>query len=200
MSLLTRFLHLFRKRSLERDLDDEIRFHLSERIDSNVRQGMLYRDAEQSAFEQFGDVERAKQRMREVRVTNKLPLITFIAGILVGAVAITILRPSISTPTVQNPEYYTFEQRGVTMPIVVREVKPSYTYDAMQEKVAGAVVMTCIVQLTGMCEQTQVTKSLDPRLDKQAVNALRNWRFQPGEYRGKPVPVMVTVEMTFTVS
>jgi len=42
MSLLTRLLNLFRARSLDRDLDDEVRFHLSERIASNLRQGMTY--------------------------------------------------------------------------------------------------------------------------------------------------------------
>lgn len=200
MSLLSRFLNLFSARSLDRDLDDEVSFHLSERIASNVRQGMPYRDAEQSAHKQFGSVERAKQGMREVRVINRWPLITFIGGILVGAVAITILRPAISTPTVPDPEYYTLEQQGVTTPTLIHEVKPHYTPDAMRDKVAGTVVMTCIVQLNGSCEGPQVTKSLDPRLDQEAVNALQNWRFRPGEYRGRAVPVKVTIEMSFTLS
>jgi TonB family protein len=200
MSLLTRFLNLFRARSLDDDLDDEISFHLSERIASNVRQGMPYGDAEQSAHKQFGSVERAKQGMREVHVLNKRPLMTFMAGIFVGAVAVAILRPAILTPTVKEPEYYTLEQQGVTNPTLIHEVKPHYTGDAMRGKVAGTVVMTCIVQLGGNCEGLQVTKSLDPRLDQEAVNALQNWRFRPGEYRGRAVPVKVTIEISFRLS
>jgi TonB family protein len=200
VSLLTRFLNLFRLRSLDRDLEDEVRFHLSERIASNIREGMPSAAAEQSAYEQFGSVERVKQGMREVRVTNKRPLLTFVVGVLVGAVAMGILRPTRSTPTIQDQDYYTIEQEGVITPILIHEVKASYPEDAMRDKVAGTVVMTCIVQLNGICEGTQVTKSLDPRLDRQATNALRDWRFRPGEYRGRPVPVQVTVEMTFTLS
>src|SRR5262245_23953057 len=149
MSLLTRFLNVFRARALERDLDEEVSFHLSERIASYVRQGMSYRDAERSAHEQFGDVERAKQEMREVRVTNKLPAMTFIAGIVVGAIGITVMRPAVSTPKAQDPEYYTLEQQGVTTPKLIHEVKPRYTPDAMRDRVAGNVVMTCIVQPNG---------------------------------------------------
>jgi TonB family protein len=200
VSLLTRFLNLFSANSLDRDLDDEVSFHLSERIASNIRQGMPYRDAEQLAHTQFGSVERAKEGMREVRVINRWPLITFLAGILVGAIAITILRPAISTPTVQTPDFYTAGQQGVTTPKLIHEVKPHYTWDAMRDKVVGTVVMTCIVQLNGTCEAPKVTTSLDPRLDQEAMNALQNWRFQPGEYRGRAVPVQVTVEMTFTLS
>jgi TonB family protein len=199
VSLLTRFLNLFRARSLDRDLADEVSFHLSERIASNVRQGMKSQDAEQAAHRQFGSVERAKEGMREVRVTTKLPLLTFVAGILVGAVAITILRPAISTRPVQEPEYYTVERQGVTIPALIHEVKPEYTQDAMRDKVAGTVVMTCIVQLNGSCEGPKVTKSLDPRLDREAVNALQNWRFRPGEYRGRAVPVKITIEMSFAL-
>ncbi|MGE4056816.1 MAG: TonB family protein [Vicinamibacterales bacterium] len=200
MSLLTRFLNLFRRRSLDRDLDDEVRFHLSERIASNVRQGMPYRAAEQSAYKQFGSVERVKQGMKEVRVTRRLPLLTFVVGILVGAVAMGILRPTMSTSTTPDQDYYTIEQEGVMTPVLIREVKPSYTPDAIRDKIAGTVVLTCIVQPSGVCEETQVVKPLDPRLDQQAMSVLRDWRFRPGEYRGKPVPVQVTIEMVFTLS
>ena len=36
-------------------------------------------------------------------------------------------------------------------------------------------------------------------LDRQAQRALRQWRFEPGLRQGEPVPVLVTVEMTFTL-
>ena len=133
-------------------------------------------------------------------MTNKWPVITFLVGMLIGAGAMAILRPTMSTRTIQDQDYYTVEQQGVVTPVLIYEVKPSYTEDAMRDRVVGAVVMTCIVQLNGMCEGTQITKSLDPRLDQQAMNALRDWRFRPGEYRGRPVPVQVTVEMSFTLS
>jgi hypothetical protein len=35
--------------------------------------------------------------------------------------------------------------------------------------------------------------------DTSALKAARKWRFAPGRHLGKPVPVLVTIEMTFTL-
>jgi protein TonB len=46
-----------------------------------------------------------------------------------------------------------------------------------------------------------VAKSLDTEhgLDQQAVDATRQWTFEPGTMKGQPVPVEITIEMTFTL-
>ena len=85
------------------------------------------------------------------------------------------------------------------MPVLLREVKPKYTAEAMHAKIAGTVIMECIVQPNGTCEDVYVTKPLDPGLDREAINSLQAWRFQPGQHFGKPVPVLVTVDITFTL-
>jgi protein TonB len=53
----------------------------------------------------------------------------------------------------------------------------------------------------GTCANAQVTKSLDRTfgLDEQALIAARQWRFKPGVRQGEPVPVLVTIELTFTL-
>lgn len=88
---------------------------------------------------------------------------------------------------------------GLTSPRIVREVKPQYTSDAMRARVQGAVVMDAIVSAQGNVTNVRVTRSLDAQLDQQAVTALREWKFAPGTLDGKPVPVIVSVEMTFTL-
>jgi TonB family protein len=47
----------------------------------------------------------------------------------------------------------------------------------------------------------QVVRSLDPTfgLDQQAVVAARKWRFAPGTRLGEAVPVLITIELTFTL-
>ena len=62
-------------------------------------------------------------------------------------------------------------------------------------------MMTAVVRTDGTPGDIEVTKSLDTEygLDKQAVAALSQWRFEPGLKDGKPVPVRVTVEMRFTL-
>jgi TonB family protein len=90
---------------------------------------------------------------------------------------------------------------GVTIPEVLVEVKPQYTADAMRAKVQGTVLLECVVLPDGTVGDVRITKSLDPvfGLDDQAVRAARRWRFKPGTRNGQPVPVLVTIELTFTL-
>jgi TonB family protein len=93
------------------------------------------------------------------------------------------------------------QDTGVTLPRVVREVKPTYTAAAMQAKIQGSIFMTVVVLASGEVGDVTVITSLDTEhgLDQQAVDAARQWKFEPGTRQGKPVPVEVTVEMTFTL-
>ena len=90
---------------------------------------------------------------------------------------------------------------GVTTPRVLREVKPQYTADAMRAKVQGTVWLECVVMPDGTVGDVRVTKSLDPifGLDQEAIKAARGWRFSPGTRQGQPVPVLVTIELSFTL-
>jgi TonB family protein len=90
---------------------------------------------------------------------------------------------------------------GITLPTVVREVKPAYTADAMRAKVQGSVWLECIVMPDGSVGDVKVTRSLDPifGLDQEAIKAAKNWRFRPGMRQGEPVPVIITIELTFTL-
>ena len=90
---------------------------------------------------------------------------------------------------------------GVTLPQVLREVKPAYTADAMRAKVQGSVWLECIVMPDGSVGDVKVTRSLDPifGLDQEAIKAAKMWRFKPGMRQGEPVPVIITIELTFTL-
>jgi protein TonB len=90
---------------------------------------------------------------------------------------------------------------GVTVPVVLREVKPQYTSDAMRAKVQGTVLVSCVVRPDGSCTEVQVVRSLDPTfgLDQEALKAARQWRFRPGMRMGQPVSVLITIELTFTL-
>ncbi len=90
---------------------------------------------------------------------------------------------------------------GVLMPVVVNEVKPSYTADAMRQKIQGIVMVEAVVMPDGSVGQVQVVRSLDGTfgLDQEAIKAVRRWRFRPGTRFGQPVPVLVEIELTFTL-
>jgi TonB family protein len=90
---------------------------------------------------------------------------------------------------------------GITLPRVLREVKPQYTPDALRAKIQGDVWLDCVVLPTGDVGACEVVRSLDSvfGLDAEAVKAARQWRFVPGTRQGTPVPVMVTIAIGFTL-
>jgi TonB family protein len=90
---------------------------------------------------------------------------------------------------------------GVTSPELIREVKPTYTGEAMRAKIQGMVTMEAIVMPDGTVGQVRITRSLDDRfgLDQEAIRTVKLWRFKPGMRLGVPVPVLVEIEMQFTL-
>ena len=50
---------------------------------------------------------------------------------------------------------------GVTFPVVLTEVKPRYTADAMREKLQGQVEVQAVVGADGKVERARVIQSLD---------------------------------------
>jgi protein TonB len=90
---------------------------------------------------------------------------------------------------------------GVLSPIVLFEKKPQYTAEAMRAKVQGTVWLECIVMPDGTVGNVEIVRSLDSSfgLDQEAVKAAKQWRFRPGTRQGQPVPVRVTIELTFTL-
>ena len=90
---------------------------------------------------------------------------------------------------------------GVTTPVVITQVKPQYTAEAMRAKVQGLVMVECVVMPDGTVGDARIVRSLDPRfgLDQEAIMAAKKWRFKPGLLNGTPVPVIVTIELSFTL-
>ena len=86
---------------------------------------------------------------------------------------------------------------GVTLPSVKKEVRPQYTSDALHKKIQGQVGMSVVVQSDGKVGDVQVTESLDSEygLDQEAVKAVKQWEFTPGQKDGKPVAVRVDIHM-----
>ncbi len=91
--------------------------------------------------------------------------------------------------------------KGITMPKVVYDVKPDYTPKALQARIEGSVMLQAVVLETGAVGQVTIVQSLDTvhGLDDASVKAMKQWRFEPGTKDGKPVAVLVEVEMTFTL-
>jgi TonB family protein len=88
---------------------------------------------------------------------------------------------------------------AVSAPRLIKDVKPRYTDEALQNGIQGTVVMEAIVATDGRPSQIRVVRSLDPGLDEQAVAAVAKWRFEPGRLGGEPVNVLVTIMLDFWI-
>ena len=65
----------------------------------------------------------------------------------------------------------------------------------------GSVFVECIVQRTGRCTDFRIVRSIEPPfgLDREAIAAAGAWRFKPGTFGGEQVPVLVTIEVAFSI-
>jgi TonB family protein len=85
----------------------------------------------------------------------------------------------------------------VTPPRVIYDPDPAYTDTARKAGIHGTVPMWLVVTAAGLPEDVHVAKSLDSRLDQAAVDAVKQWKFEPAMKNGKPVAVVIAVEVNF---
>jgi TonB family protein len=197
MSVLTRFFNLFRLTSLDRELDEELRFHLAERARRNAAAGMSRQDAEAAALDRFGSVARAKAGMRAAHVAAR-PMVAVsvltIVMIVGGALGTAVYRSG------SGQRVYDISAE-VTAPVPVVTPHPEYTAAAKRAKIQGSVRVRCVVRPEGVCADVTVIRSLDRTfgLDDEALRALRDWRFRPALRAGGPVATRVDFEIRFTL-
>jgi protein TonB len=85
----------------------------------------------------------------------------------------------------------------VTAPKPVYRPDPEYSEKARKKKINGTVVVAMIVTQEGRVREVKITKGLDKGLDKQALAAVRTWKFEPATKDGKPVAVHLNVDVSF---
>jgi TonB family protein len=85
----------------------------------------------------------------------------------------------------------------LSSPIPVEKVDPKYPPALIREHVDGEVVLYAIIRKDGSVDSIQVVRELDPRLDRNAVEALAQWRFRPGGRDGAPVDLEAVVHIPF---
>jgi TonB family protein len=94
---------------------------------------------------------------------------------------------------------YSEDEPGLTTPVVRERRGASYTPEAMLARIQGNVVVEVVVGVDGRVSRSRITTSLDKArgLDDQALAAVSQWTFTPGELKGEKVPVRMQVVVTF---
>jgi TonB family protein len=89
------------------------------------------------------------------------------------------------------------EAPQILPPTPLRKVDPIYDLSAVEERIEGKVRLSAVIHTDGYVYGINVLSGIDPRLDKNAITALRKWEFQPARRDGNPVDVDVVIEIPF---
>lgn len=81
-------------------------------------------------------------------------------------------------------------------PRVIYQPGPTLTAE-IRKKAPGTVYVLFIVDVSGRVEGPIVQKSTDPVFDKAALNAVKQWKFEPGKRKGQAVRFRMRVPITF---
>jgi len=86
---------------------------------------------------------------------------------------------------------------GVSAPRAIYAPDPEFSDEARKAKYQGTVVLTVVVGADGRAHNIVLQRSLGMGLDERAMDAIRQWRFDPARRDGIPVAVLVNIEVTF---
>jgi protein TonB len=86
---------------------------------------------------------------------------------------------------------------GVSAPRALDTPDPEYSEEARKAKYQGTCVLWLVVGPDGKPRDIKVARALGMGLDQKAIEAVRNWKFEPAMKDGKPVAVQINVEVNF---
>lgn len=99
----------------------------------------------------------------------------------------------------KSPESEKIYEAGgdVKRPKLIHYVEPEFSPKSKEAFVEGTVKISTVVTTDGLPTNYRVVSGLNTEEDRTAVEAVKQWRFQPGTKGGQPVNVRVTVEIDF---
>jgi TonB family protein len=87
---------------------------------------------------------------------------------------------------------------NIRPPQKIVDAKPVYPQEAQSARVTGVVIIEATIATDGSVTDAKVLRSI-PLLDKAALEAVKQWKFEPTQVNGVPVPVIMTVTVNFSV-
>jgi TonB family protein len=153
--------------------------------------------------------------VREARISRSLDAVHGLDEAALRAVGQWVFKPAMKTDGTAVSMPVTLEvafrltpfgegarrpfERGITAPVVLKEVKPNYTPGAMAARLQGSAAVDIVVGTNGTVTDARIFQSVDKQygLDDEALRAARQWIFTPGTLNGVPVPVQVTIHLEF---
>jgi periplasmic protein TonB len=87
----------------------------------------------------------------------------------------------------------------IRTPTKTKHVPPIYPEIARTNRIQGVVMLEAVINEQGQVRDVRVVRSV-PLLDNAAIDAVRQWQFTPTLLNGQPVPVLLTVTLSFVLN
>lgn len=89
---------------------------------------------------------------------------------------------------------------NLTLPKLIKKVEAEYPATLRMGRIQGTVLVETTIDTRGIPQGVRTVRSDHPALSDLAVQAVRQWRFQPGTMDGKPVDVLFHATITFALN
>jgi protein TonB len=122
-----------------------------------------------------------------------------IAGGLPGGVAGGIVGGLGSAQTGQAGPLVVRPGAGFKAPRKIRDAKPVYPAGALPLRAQGVVLIEATIGPDGRVQDARVLHSAVPLLDQAALDAVRQWAYEPSRLNGEVVSVIMTVVVNFAL-
>ena len=87
---------------------------------------------------------------------------------------------------------------GIARPRKIKDVRPVYPQFAMAARSSGSVLIEATIGADGKVHNARVLRSV-AALDQAALDAVRQWEFEPSRVNGEAVAVMMVIVVTFAL-
>jgi TonB family protein len=88
---------------------------------------------------------------------------------------------------------------GVSAPVLLNDPEPEFSDEARRAKYQGVCLVALVVDTQGNPQQIRIVRPLGMGLDEKAVAAVRQYKFKPAMYKGRPVAVSINVSVDFRI-
>lgn len=88
---------------------------------------------------------------------------------------------------------------SVAAPRLIRRVEPEYPAIAQSANIEGLVILEAKVNAGGHVEEVTVLRS-NSILDQAAIDALKQWKYEPLMFHGRATPFVLTVTLSFSLT
>jgi TonB family protein len=93
---------------------------------------------------------------------------------------------------------YTVGEDSIVPPKCLYHPLPHYTQEARDAKVEGIIMLQAVIRKTGQITDIKVLRSIGYGLDESAIETLsKEWKFEPGTLKGRPVDIQANIEVSF---